>query len=670
MKSALGAMLMLFLPDAAGAVSPDEPTRLSPLVVQARLAPLPSPLATSTRLETEPVDLTDLSRHVPGLIAQESFGGLDPPRLAVRGSGLQSAPSSRGLQLSLFGMPMNAADGSFNLSLLESGWLDSVDLTRGTAAGVPALGGALDFGENAFAPGCQLSGSYASNDTLEINARGAYSGNSHSHEGRAAFSTTDGWRPHSRQERESLFGASRFQLDERSDLTFQFLAARPWYEIPGPLTRSAALNTPAAPQAAILRDRPRRETEYAHLSARATRKWTDGRVSLAIGAVGSNDEFYQLQANGVSVTDGTDAYLRFHAEHDWAWAGQHSEFSALLQSGWWDSRRYRNNKGEKGALIGDHRLRPLTVTAAVDHRIDLAKNHHLDFGMSVLTAKRDLGDHFDGISGSVPLDLDFQGSRLAPRVAWSWDFGEFATLTASWSRSYEPPTYYDLIHTTGPVSARVLGTTDLDWQRADTIELGIQGRSERVNWSACVYHASWQNEFLRLANADGSTRGTVNAEDTVHSGFEGSVAYEFYRQADHFLTANATYNYSHARFDNDPVYGDRNLGGVPPHTAWLGLRAGFSGGWFIEPGCEIRGGTTYADHANDLGFGGATLWSLDLGRRHPDGWSVTLGIRNLFDSATIASTSGVLDQAANPDTTAIFLPAAGRTVFLRLEHTW
>jgi outer membrane receptor protein involved in Fe transport len=64
------------------------------------------------------------------------------------------------------------------------------------------------------------------------------------------------------------------------------------------------------------------------------------------------------------------------------------------------------------------------------------------------------------------------------------------------------------------------------------------------------------------------------------------------------------------------------------------------------------------------------LFSLELGRRQADGWSVILGIQNLFDREAIASTAGVLERAANPDTTSIFLPANGRTFSLRLEHAW
>ena len=648
----------------------DKPASLAPLVVQGRRDPAPSPLATVTPLEPDSVRLAKLFQRVPGLIAQDSFGGFDPPRLAVRGSGLQSAPTSRGLWLSFHGMPLNAADGSFNLALLESEWLDAADLTRGTAAGVPALGGALAFGADPFIPGARLAAAYGSDNAVSIFANGAYLNPNYGLVGRAAYTVTDGWRPHSRQERECVFAATRTVLDEHTDLTIQFLASRPWYEVPGPLTKSAALSTPTAAQAAVIRDRPRRETEYAQLSARATTRRADAKFSLALGGVSSNDAFYQLQANGVSITDSTDAYLQVNAEQDWDNAGQHTEFSALLQSGWWDSQRYRNTNGEKGILIGDERLRPLTFTAAIDHRLDLAEKQHLALGASLLSARRDLDEHFTAIPGSKPLDLDVAGTRFAPRVAWSWDFATDTTLTAAWSRSYEPPTYYDLIYTDGPAAARVLRTADLAWQSADTYELGCQGRYDRLAWSAFLYYAPWQNEFLRLANADGSTRGTVNAGDTIHSGFESSLEYQLYRQSGYEVTANATYTYTDARFDDDPLYGDRRLAGVPPHTGYFGLRAVSPGGWFIAPGCQLRAGETYADHANNLGYGGATLWSLEIGRHHPDGWGVSLGIQNLFDSQTIASTSGVLDRAANPAATAIFLPAAGRTVSLRLDYAW
>lgn len=646
-----------------------EPAELPPMVVSARRETADSPLATTTPLVAESPRLAELLRSVPGLIAQDGFGGFDPPRLSVRGSGVQSAPSSRGLWLSLWGMPLNAADGSFNTALLESEWLGSAALTRGSAAGVPALGGALAFGDDPLVPGYQLVGWYGDDDATALHARGGYLTKEYALAGRLAYTATDGWRPHSAQQRESLFGAARLAFDERTELTFQVLGSQPWYEVPGPLTKSAALHNPGVAPAVVLRDRPRRETEYVNVNSRLSRRWTDARFSLAAGFTHTDDTFYQLLANGVSVTDANEVYLEFRGTKDWG-DRQQTELSALLQSGRWDVQRYRNHRGDKGALIGDHLFRPLTFSAGLAHRLAIAPSQRLDLGASLLSAKRDLNDRGSAAPGSAALDFDASGSRFAPRVAWSWDFVETATLTASWSRSYEPPTYNDLVFTDGPAAARVLRSTELQWQRADTLELGLSGQFEGLAWSAFLYHSRWCDELLRLANPDGSNRGTVNAGDTVHSGFESALEYPFYRRDGYQVSANASYTYTDARFDDDPVYGDGRLGGVPPHSGFVGLRAVTPGGWFVAPGCHWRGGDTYADHAHDLSYGGDALCSLEFGRRHPDGWAVIFGVRNLFDRETIASTAGVLDRAPNPDATTIFLPAAGRTLSLRLELAW
>jgi iron complex outermembrane receptor protein len=629
-------------------------------------------LATVTPLDPSGEQLSTLFQRVPGLLTQDSFGGFDPPRLAVRGSGIQSAPTSRGLAISFFGMPLNAADGSFNLALLESSWLAAATLIRGPAAGVAALGGSLDLGADAelFVPGWGLGAAYGSNDSVTLTARGAHRSAGLALAGRAAVTATDGWRPHAAQERGSLFAATRAALGDDWELTVQLFASRPWYEVPGPMTKTAALATPTAVLPNVTRDDPRRETEFVQLAARASKRWADGQVSFALGGVDHQDTFYQLQANGVSETDATEAYLAFHAEHDWDLASQHTAVSALLQTGWWDATRYRNDRGRQGALIGDEDLQPLTLTAAFDHRVSLTATQQLELGASILTATRDIDDSLPPAPGRPAVGLDFSGTRLAPRAAWSWSPLADATFVVSYARSYEPPTYNDLLFTDGPLNARVLRSAPLDWQYADSFELAAHGRHERLAWSTAVYYAPWRGEFLRLANPDGSTRGTVNADRTLHTGWESTLEWDLLSESPIDLTAWATYNYTKARFADDPVYGDGRLAGVPPHTGAVGLRAVSPGGWFIAPGCQWRAGETYADHAHALGYGGATLWSLELGRRHRDGWSVSLGIQNLFDSRTIASTAGVLDRAAAPQATAIFLPAAGRTVELRVGCEW
>ncbi|MCP5537836.1 MAG: TonB-dependent receptor [Akkermansiaceae bacterium] len=674
--AACGLLSAVILSGHAAAAITDTDDRLPPSVIQAgqALSSVGSgilALATETPLEPSGERLSAVFQRVPGLTAQDSFGGFDPPRLAVRGSGVQSAPTSRGLLISFFDMPLNAADGSFNLSLLESSWMQSASLTRGPAAGVPSLGGSLTLGSDSdlFDLRWSAGASYGSDNTLTLSAGGAQQVNGLDLAARAVFSRTDGWRPHSWQERTSFLAALRSALADDTELTIRFFGSRPSYEVPGPLSYHDALHHPESNLKRVVLDRPRRETEYGQLYARVDKRWTDTRASLGIGAVSNRDTFYQLLPNGISSSREQEAYITFKAEKNWNSGAQQTRFASLLHAGWWDVHRYRSVGGEMGALIGHQRLEPVTLTAALDHRWDLTGNQKLEVGASLLSADRDIHDRLGTAAGLTPVDLSSSGSRLAPRAAWSWSPLEYTTLTASWSRSYEPPSYNDLFHMTGPMNARELRSSPLEWQTANSFEIGAHGRYDRLAWSASIYYAPWENEFLRLVDAGGSPRGTVNAGDTIHSGFEGAVEWDLLPGSKSGLSAWATYSYTDARFDNDPVYGDKRLGGIPPHTGAIGLRATSAGGWFIAPAFQWRAGDTYGDHAHGSSYGGSGICSLELGRRHPDGWAVTLGVYNLFDSDAIASTAGVLDNAVGSDP-AIFLPAAGRTVELRVEYTW
>lgn len=652
----------------ASLAAAETPTRLSSLVVTAPQDEIPSPLATISPVPANNGRLFESLARVPGVITQDSFGGIEPPRIMVRGSGIQSAPSNRGIAMTWAGLPLNAADGSFNLALIESEWLESAALSRGTAAGVPALGGALDFMPDVFHPTAIISASMASGNAYALQARNAWSRDMIALAGRAAWFRTDGWREHSRQERESVFAASRFNLDEESDLTISFLGSTPWHEVPGPLTKSQAFDDPTSVSAIVRRDRPRRDTRHAHLNATATRRAGDTRYLASAGVTATDDTFYQLQPNGVSTTEAWDAYLRLLTEREWSVGSQFTTLSALLQTGWWDALRYRNDSGNKGLKIGDQQMRPLTFTAALDHRIEIDDHQRIDLGVSWLAARREIDDRlrFEDIAQ----DLDHTDHFLAPRLAWSYDLTETITFTASASRSHEPPTYGDLLFMAGPPNARVLRVTYLDWQRADTLELGCQGSHGPFSWSAFLYHSWWDGELLRLVDETGAPRGTANASDTVHRGFEAGFQWDMFQHGDICAALEASYAYTQARFDTEPVNGHNRLGGVPPHVARFALPITHVDGWFIEPGCQIRSGTTYADHANDLSYGGTTLFSLELGRRQDDGWSVIFGIQNLLAREAIASTAGVLERAADPANTSIFLPANGRTFSLRLEHAW
>ena len=92
--------------------------------------------------------LQDALDYQPGIIIQNFFGGIDQPRLNIRGSGVQSTPLSRGVLLLQDGLPINDADGDFHISTLDMRDARLISIYRGANNSHPqsnSLGGELNF---------------------------------------------------------------------------------------------------------------------------------------------------------------------------------------------------------------------------------------------------------------------------------------------------------------------------------------------------------------------------------------------------------------------------------------------------------------------------------------------------------------------------------------------
>ena len=666
----------LFWSPAAGVSSPTDDEGVYELpgitVTTPREGP---PTGPSSRTLVTPVEapgagagLRETLQHIPGLILQDSFGGFDPPRLTVRGSGIQSAPVSRGVQLSLNGFPLNFADGSFNLALIESGWLEYAALTPGPGAGVPALGGSLALWSQGglFSEQGSMEAGYGSNRSFSFSTQAGFHGESTDSVFEGSISGTDGWRRLSEQRRESLLFASRTPMGERTEAVFQFFGSRPRFDVPGPLSKSEALNNPTSNFARVDIDRPRRETEYGQLGGRLTTGSTEGHFSMGVAGGYHRDDFFQLLPNGISTTRAWEGALfaDIHRKWDGDALPQETRAGLLLQGGRGETRRYQTVGGDKGALIGDNPLRPVTLTLGLDHSLSPTETHTFAAGASVLTARRKIK------TGAIQDEsaVNLSDAKVAPRLSWEWTPLDGYALTLLWARSYEPPTFNDILITQSPPPPGGVESIGLQWQRADSHEVRLRGRTGPVSWTSGVYYARWKREFLLLQDDDGNI-GTVNADRTLHMGWESSLNWMLMEASDYQVRLWANYELSDIRFDNDPIYGTNRLGGIPPHAGSVGLRSDLPGGWFVSPGLFWQAGKTYADHANTLHSGGFGVWSLGLGRIHPSGWEASLRLTNLFDRNYIASTAGILEEAAGPDVP-IFLPGAGRRVEAGLRYNW
>lgn len=83
----------------------------------------------------------------PGIVAQPRFGS-DEARISIRGSGLQRTFHGRGIRIMQDGIPLNLADGGFDMQSVDPMSASHVNVWRGGNAlsnGSSTLGGAIDY---------------------------------------------------------------------------------------------------------------------------------------------------------------------------------------------------------------------------------------------------------------------------------------------------------------------------------------------------------------------------------------------------------------------------------------------------------------------------------------------------------------------------------------------
>ncbi|HLP09362.1 MAG TPA: TonB-dependent receptor [Opitutaceae bacterium] len=644
---------------------------LPPFVVEG-VRERPEPVALGDAITPAATSLAGAARQAAGMLWLDGGEGFYPPRIMARGSGLQSAPVSRGLLLRIDSLPLNAADGSFNLALLEPGFFGAFSFQPGAAdssAAVQALGGALDL--SWWCPQRETHGDamvtvggdgFVHALVRDGSARTAASAPNWG--AAIAYTRSDGWRPNGAQER--LAAATRAEWPGLGGRTqsLNVYAVRADLRIPGPLTLATAEHAPDTITDVAAVDLPRRTTDYARLVYRVI--WQGG-FEAALGVQATDDEFRQLRANGIAATCGAD--VLGHLSGRW-YLGRAlmCEAGASGSYGQRTQQRYSNLAGQRGVSFAAVRWRAGTATGWCDANWKPLPQLTFAAGLSALAARREAFGTMSaaGRMGTTELapHIEFAAALSARRLVEAFVRAE---------RSVEAPTFDDLLAVRGIAPELVLGWTPLRDQTTDTLSAGLRGRAgepgaERFSFALTAYTADWRHELLRLADAGGAARGTVNAGATRHRGFESQLRWRLLA-GERTLDLAVTHTWSEARFAHDPVYGTARLAGLPPQVGAVQLSYAQSVGFFGALGARWVSGTTYADHADRLGFGGHTLANVKLGwsaRR----WSLAVEVENVFDRRHVASTAGVIDRARSPAATALFLPGRPRTFTGTFAWRW
>lgn len=599
-----------------------------------------------------------------GVIAQSRFGS-DEARLSIRGSGLQRTFHGRGLRVLQDGVPLNLADGGFDMQALEPLSAAYLNIWRGgnaLAAGASTLGGAIDYLSRTGrdAPPFLARAEAGSWGYLRASfAGGGVRGNLDAY-GSFTHQTQDGFRDHAEQSNQRLFANTGLRLSDRAETRLYVTGVITDSELPGNLTKAQLRANPRAANAGNIALDQHRDFELLRVASKTTVR--TGATEWDFTAAWT---YKDLDHPIFQVIDqlSNDLLLGATATHTGEFAGRAHRLRAglLFNRGVILAANYVNVAGRRGALVSAATQTAANVEAFAEDQLALAHGFTLVLGASASSNRREN----DQTVGATP-DYDLDYDRVMPKLGLRWD-GRDLQVYANVSGSYEPPSF----------SETLTLNTARRAQTATTWELGTRGVRGPVRWDASVYHARLRNELLALDhdNNPATAAATVNADRTTHAGLEFATeidllgtAWKAPQAPAHRLVLRAAWTHGRFRFDGDPRYGDKALAGLPPHLIRGELSWETATGWYAGPTWEWVPEKTFIDFRNTYAADAYAIAGFRVGRRTPSGLSWFAEVRNLLDKKYTATT-GVIENANAADQ-AQFLPGDGRGLFGGLEYRW
>lgn len=644
--------------------------------------------------------LKDALDYAPGVFVQPRFGS-EESRLSIRGSGIQRTFHGRGLKLMQDGVPLNLADGGFDFQAVEPLATQYVEVYRGANAleyGATTLGGAIHFVTHTghTAPGLQSRIEYGSFDSL----RGQVSGGVVSGDSDAYVSLThsesDGFRDHSRQSNQRLFANFGQVLAPGVETRFYLTYARTDSELPGELTGSEMRADPrqAARVPDFLQTNPavvifdrvtsdwKRDFELFRFANRTVWEFDEGRFS--VGTFWSHKDLdHPILFVIDQVSDDFGLDLRYESEADLF--GRENRFVAGFTPtyGIIEDTRFANVRGTRGAKFSDSRQTALNADFYAQNVHYFAPKTALVLGAQLSHAVRENEDRFPfGPDNSDRQDW----TAFSPKAGLLWDIAPEAQIFTNVSRSFEPPSFGELVN----ANFGGAGLVPLEAQTATTFEIGTRGRTERLAWDLAWYHALVEDELLSYQIVPGLVQ-TTNADDTVHQGIEAALELElasglFADSSDAApvmggkssaakaplapwrdrLVLRQHYLWNDFRFDDDATFGNNHLPGIPRHYYRAELRYEHPGGLYFGPNLEWVPDDYSVDSSGTEFAASYALLGFTIGYRSDRGWNAFVEAKNLTDEV-YAATTGVVHTYAGEG---IYLPGDGRGIYAGLEWKW
>jgi iron complex outermembrane receptor protein len=628
----------------------------------------------------------DLLRRVPGVFTQ-SENGSEVSKISIRGSGITSEDEPLGVMFLLDGLSYNQADGESILEDLDVSSLSHAEVFRGASGlkyGALTLGGAINLvpftGRDAAALQVRVEG--GSYGYLRTNVSGGEAQAATDEFASASARIRDGFRDHSAENSEILFADIGCKLNEETTNRFYLTLDRTDRDLPGGLTKHELENDPRQANPLAVAQDWNKSWSYLRVADKfsiCTKDW-----DFDAGAFW----FYrELENRGFFAPDFRSGIEMFYSNNfgallDFVWRGEVFSLPNVLSLGVSPqgeiepSQNYENLRGHAGRTTARGTGSSVNAPLFIEDQLHVTQEFSFIAGAQLVFAQRQYDDEFhSALQGDQSHRQDWLGFN--PKFGAIYEFNPETQIFANVSRSWQPPSLDNLAEFSEGNNSSLI-YTPLDPQHAWTAELGTRGSVGPVRWDLSLYRSWLADELLELSNAQGSNIKTVNARATIHQGIEASAEIEllkqlFMRQSatqpGDQITFQQTYTINDFHFDNDPVYGDNRLGGIPIHSYEAELEYQAPVGFFAAVTLRSNLSRYPVDHANTLFADPYALLGARIGFRRASGFSVFVEARNLTDENYAASIDVIADARAEGQPE-IFHPGDGRAVYGGVSWSW
>lgn len=628
----------------------------------------------------------DLLKRTPGLFLQTE-NGTEVTRVSIRGSGILSEDEPLGVQFMLDGLTLNQADGEALLEDFDLATVKYAEVFRGANAfkyGSITLGGAINLvtmtGYDADRFRVRLEGGsygYLRGQVSFGGVAGLFD-----YVGSVMGRSRDGFREHSAENTERLFGNVGYKFGDQVENRFYVTLDRVDRQLPGGLTKQELKDNPRQPNAGAVTEDFNKKWDLIRLADKFSLR-NDGREFDA----GLFWFHRNMEERGFFTADFREGITAFYSDNYGASLnfvtrdelfGRRNIFTvgSSPQLEREVAQNFENLRGHRGQTTALNTGISINVPLYAENQHYLTEKISVLLGMQAIYAQRHFEDHFlSDDQGNQSHEQDFYGWNPKAGMIYEFDAGNQVFL--NFSGAWQPPSFDNMVEfEEGPNSSVV--HTPLQPQRARTLELGTRGQRGRFEWELSLYRSWLRNELLDLNDAQGNDLGAVNVHRSYHQGIEASLDLELLHPVSlpmekdsprDRLTFSQTYTLHDFHFDGDSVYGQNRIAGVPVHFYEAELIYATATGFYAGPNVQWNVTRYPADQANTLFADSYALLGFKIGFQSKKGISIFLEAKNLTDKHFASAVNPMADARTASDAQ-IFHPGEGRAFYGGISWSW